>query len=351
MAAPPVPWRLGLDMLYPDSKEQPAPLHPITYAVWYDYLAGRNPDLRAEIDAARLRQVPLGDDMVRALYRRHMLEAAADATYRVSDGLRAVMDEVGHSAAQTGDRVSEFSASLQETGGRIASLGMPDSLGPEIDTLLSGTRDTGASLAALSKRLQSATAELEQLRAELDLAKQQATMDSLTGVTNRRGFDESLAAMLLDHAAEDPGPSVLLIDLDHFKRINDQFGHVFGDTVLKSVALAIRSCVKGRDLVARYGGEEFVVLLPATALPGARALAEQIRTTIAAARIRRDDGSLDRARRPGPLPLQARGPQPRHCGRVVADCQVALIAATWRWSVPQQPPSTFSAGSGSRRRR
>ncbi len=292
----------GRRMHYPDSKDrsaellrlaipmmaqQPAPLHPITYAVWYDYLAGRNGDLRAEVDSARANGVPLGDELVHTLYRRHILDAAANAAHQVSDGLRAVIDEVGQSASETGERVTEFTAALQAKSGRIASLGAPAALGAEIDALLSDSRDAGASLAALSQRLQTATAELEALRAELDLAKVQATMDSLTGAANRRGFDETIEALLREHQAGDAGPSVVLIDLDHFKQINDQYGHVFGDTVLKSVALAIRSCVKGRDLVARYGGEEFVVLLPGTALAGASALAEQIRATIAGARIRR----------------------------------------------------------------
>ena len=289
-------------MHYPDSKDrsaellrqaipmmaqQPAPLHPITYAVWYDYLAGRNADLRAEVDSARSHQVPLGDELVHTLYRRHILDAAARAAHKVSDELRTVIDDVGQSAAKTGEQVSEFGASLEEASGRIANLGMPDSLGPEIDALLSDTRDARANLATLAQRLQSATKELEKLRTELDLAKVQATMDSLTGVTNRRGFDESIEKMLREHRPGDAGPSVVLIDLDHFKQINDQYGHVFGDTVLKNIALAIRSCVKGRDLVARYGGEEFVVLLPSTALAGAAVLAEQIRATIAGARIRR----------------------------------------------------------------
>ena len=293
---------LGPHMHYPDSKDrsaellrlaipmmaqQPAPLHPITYAVWYDYLAGRNNDLRAEVDSARANGVPLSDELVHTLYRRHILDAATNAAHQVSDGLRAVIDEVGQTASATGERVTEFTAALQAKSGRIASLGGPAGLGAEIDALLSDSRDTGASLAVLSQRLVSATAELEKLRTELDLVKVQATMDSLTGVANRRGFDETIEQLLREQAPGQAGPSVVLIDLDHFKQINDQYGHVFGDTVLKSVALAIRSCVKGRDLVARYGGEEFVVLLPGTALAGAGALAEQIRTTIAGARIRR----------------------------------------------------------------
>ena len=289
-------------MHYPDSKDRsaellrqaipmmaqhPAPLHPITYAVWYDYLAGRNPGLKAEMDQVVSRHVPMSDTLVHTLYRRHILESTAQAAQKVSDGLRAVIDEVGTTATLTGERVSEFTASLQEKSGRMASLGMPANLGIELDALLTDSRDTGASLSTLMQRLQAVTAELARLRVELDQAKVEATLDSLTGVSNRRGFDEAMAALLSEHPAGESGPSVVLIDLDHFKQINDQYGHVFGDTVLKSIAMAIRSCVKGRDLVARYGGEEFVVLLPATALAGALALAEQIRTTISGARIRR----------------------------------------------------------------
>jgi len=292
-------------MHYPDSKDRsaellrlaipmmaqhPAPLHPITYAVWYDYLAGRNQNLKAEIDAAASQQVPVGDELVQTLYHRHIAEAAEQATRAVSDGLREMIDEVGSTATQTGATVSAFKATLDQGSGALPTLTSPAAIGSAIEQLLSGTRDTGASLALLLARLHEATTELEQLKRELDHAKVQATLDALTGVTNRRGFDEALATMLAGHPTGTPGPSLLLLDLDHFKRINDQYGHVFGDKVLKSVAQAIRSCVKGRDLVARYGGEEFAVLLPGTALSGAVALAEQIRTTIAGARIRRGNG-------------------------------------------------------------
>jgi len=293
-------------MHYPDSKDRsaellrqaipmmaqhPAPLHPITYAVWYEYLAGRSAGLKAEMDAVNSRHVPLGNELVHALYRRHILESAAQAAHKISEDLRAVIEEVGSTAAKTGERVSEFTASLQEKSDRIASLGTPANLGTEIDALLTDSRDTGASLTSLMQRLHSATAELAQLRRQLDEAREQAKLDALTGVANRRGFDEAMQALLHEHKSGDSCPSVMMIDLDHFKQVNDQYGHVFGDTVLKSVAQAIRSCVKGRDLVARYGGEEFAVMLPATALPGAIALAEQIRSTIAGARIRRGNTS------------------------------------------------------------
>ncbi|MCW5665005.1 MAG: GGDEF domain-containing protein [Piscinibacter sp.] len=276
-----------LRLAIPKMAEQPAPLHPITYAVWYDYLSGRNLDLKAEVDAVTARKVPLGDELVYSLYSRHIAEAAEQATRRVSEGLREMIDDVGRSTSATGEQVSGFRDSLEAQGRRLQASGHGPAIDESVAELLAGTRDTGASLAALAARLEAATAELQELRRELDLAKVQATLDALTGVTNRRGFDEAMLALLEQQPAGEAGPSVVLIDLDHFKQINDRYGHVFGDTVLKAVAQAIRSCVKGRDLVARYGGEEFVVLLPGTDVAGACALAEQVRTTISGARIRR----------------------------------------------------------------
>jgi diguanylate cyclase len=106
-------------------------------------------------------------------------------------------------------------------------------------------------------------------------------------LTNRRGFDRALE-QAIDIATEKNEPlSLLMIDIDHFKRFNDQFGHLVGDTVLRLVAGTIRRSTKGQDTAARYGGEEFAVILPNTALPGAVALAEQIRITIMGRQLRR----------------------------------------------------------------
>ncbi len=81
------------------------------------------------------------------------------------------------------------------------------------------------------------------------------------------------------------------MDIDHFKRINDTHGHIFGDRVIKAVAKIVRDNVKGRDIAARYGGEEFIVLLPDTPLRGAQRLAEGIRIAVASSRFRRIDDS------------------------------------------------------------
>ena len=84
------------------------------------------------------------------------------------------------------------------------------------------------------------------------------------------------------------GSALVLADVDHFKQINDTFGHVLGDKVLRSIAGIFRDSIKGRDIAARIGGEEFALLLPQTTLEGARTVAEQIRSTISRGRICRD---------------------------------------------------------------
>ncbi len=112
-----------------------------------------------------------------------------------------------------------------------------------------------------------------------------ATLDSLTGVYNRRTFKE-LAEPLLSRARRTRGPvSLLMLDIDHFKRVNDTHGHLAGDEVLTGFAAVVRDCLRKEDLLARYGGEEFVVLLPGTEQAAAAALAERMRERVAHAQL------------------------------------------------------------------
>jgi len=108
----------------------------------------------------------------------------------------------------------------------------------------------------------------------------QAFTDHLTGLPNRHGWDER-ARVLFDQAQRHDSPlALIMLDLDHFKRINDKFGHPEGDRVLVDVARTLEATCRRNDLPARYGGEEFVAVLPGTTLNGARFVAEQMRQAI-----------------------------------------------------------------------
>jgi diguanylate cyclase (GGDEF)-like protein len=128
--------------------------------------------------------------------------------------------------------------------------------------------------------------ELEQER-NRDLLEQLERLsreDSLTGLANRRCWDETLAREFERARRQDTQLAVLLCDLDRLKEINDRFGHATGDRVLKEVADVLRERVRAGDLVARLGGDEFAVLCPDTEIAGASALGEDLRTRLSVLR-------------------------------------------------------------------
>ena len=121
----------------------------------------------------------------------------------------------------------------------------------------------------------------EELKRQRDHLDRLSSIDGLTGVANRRRFDEALEQTWKQTVRNGNSLGLLMLDIDHFKRYNDHYGHLAGDDVLKGVAETISGALpRTTDLVARYGGEEFVCILPATDLDGARKVAERIRAAV-----------------------------------------------------------------------
>ncbi|SDE08372.1 diguanylate cyclase [Rhodospira trueperi] len=117
------------------------------------------------------------------------------------------------------------------------------------------------------------------------IIQRMASTDALTGLCNRRFFDETLVKELERAKRYDKALSMAIVDIDHFKRFNDRYGHACGDRVLETVARVLTARVRSADTVARWGGEEFCILMPETDLDGARTLMEDIRAAIAATRL------------------------------------------------------------------
>lgn len=113
----------------------------------------------------------------------------------------------------------------------------------------------------------------------------QANSDALTGLANRRFLDQTLPQTLLQQPEQLLPMALIMVDLDHFKYINDSFGHAEGDRVLQQIARLFRSKLRQPDIACRYGGEEFLLLLPQTQLTDAARVAEKIRQTVAQQRF------------------------------------------------------------------
>lgn len=168
-------------------------------------------------------------------------------------------------------RISALSSKRTRLGGRLMVL-------RDITPL----RQASAALQDANSRLRQQLIEIEVMQ---DLLKEQAIRDSLTGLYNRRFLEETLMRELGQSTRTHDPVSVVLIDLDHFKSINDTYGHGAGDLLLQTVGELLRSSCRGGDAACRFGGEEFVVLLPGTSFSVALQRADQVRQEFMALRV------------------------------------------------------------------
>jgi diguanylate cyclase len=133
----------------------------------------------------------------------------------------------------------------------------------------------------LERMLLESNAAMEEMRRDLEHVRREAMTDGLTGLANRKAFDGEFDRLFQDAARSKGSFTLLMLDIDHFKSFNDNFGHQVGDQVLRLVARTLKDSIKGKDFAARYGGEEFSIILPDTDLAGAVIVGNALRKAVA----------------------------------------------------------------------
>lgn len=144
---------------------------------------------------------------------------------------------------------------------------------PNVNSIVNDTQH-------LEKEVVRTSEEVRLLKEELERTTTIAKTDELTNIPNRRGFNEIIKTLSQNAQEQQASFAIILLDLDHFKQVNDTFGHLIGDSVLRYIAKLLHKETKGQDSIARFGGEEFVVLLPDTQYDAAIRVANNIRTKI-----------------------------------------------------------------------
>jgi diguanylate cyclase len=252
---------------------------PSNFSVWYAYHSGHNSDLTRAIDVLVSNHCPIDDRTLDELHAKFFgppvsEKALCDKTIRARDTLKTVLalvEKAKNDADGIGMAINDVSTQFLANVNSLADL--IDSLVEETSRIVGRSERLGLDLKQSSDKIDALERTLEDLRRE-------ATTDGLTGIANRRYFDMVLQTMSGDAMNSGDDLSLLLIDIDHFKKVNDTWGHATGDAVIQFVANTLAQNVKGQDCVARYGGEEFAVILPTTSIDAAMRVGENIRTAL-----------------------------------------------------------------------
>ena len=277
-----------LRLVLPLMSAHGADCSPQSYALWYAYVTGGCDELKAALDKVVAARARLSDDDTQRLFGALVLSGEGKALDLVRQALLRLVGGVSSAASDTRRSSERFITQIED----IADAAERSETTTAVSRLVGHAREMTDSLVSLNSRLADSHAQIEALRDELEHVRQESMTDPLTRLANRSAFDETLGGLAARGAGSEPF-SLLMLDVDHFKRINDDLGHLFGDRVLRLIAGVLTKNLKGKDLPARYGGEEFAVLLPDTPPQAAYRVAEQLREAVAAIIVRRGKGEAD----------------------------------------------------------
>lgn len=263
-------------------------LYPENYLVWFDYVVGVNKDLERDINLIIQKGKPFSDEINDELYQRHFgnddkrFKLVANAQKEIQKILKDILDEILYTqniSEDYRDRLEAFTAQLKEEKDL-------SEIHEIVANIMHVTVEVIQASEQLKGHLEETTSKSEKLQHELDRAHHEILIDPLTGLYNRKAFDKKIAAFQKAYHDEGKKFSLIMIDIDCFKRFNDQHGHQLGDKVLQFMGKLLAKELKGKDVVGRYGGEEFFILMEDTSLDNASIVADKIRQSLTGVQLK-----------------------------------------------------------------
>ncbi|PWE17288.1 GGDEF domain-containing protein [Marinicauda salina] len=264
------------------------------YSIWVAFVSDSIPELCESIEARINEGGEFDEAFLDDLYDRYFtFKRIQDAVIETGGAMSRELGEVVQTLADAKRDTQAYGEALAGASGKLDKTTDQASFKQMVEGLVSATARMQRRSRDLEKRLHDTSREVEQLRSNLEKVREEAMTDALTGVANRKRFDEALrkARRAADLNGEPFG--LILCDIDHFKRFNDTWGHQTGDQIIRFVAACLSRFSKDYHVVARYGGEEFGVVLPKTEIEEARQIAEKVRSTVESKRLLRKSTSED----------------------------------------------------------
>jgi diguanylate cyclase len=266
--------------------QQRVPPTPNNFHLWFKYSLGTSSDLKRAIDILignkRKFDATTNHDLFATYVGSHSTDAAVASD--VSEQLHSVMASAKQFLTTAiSDNRSQIRA-ISDVADRSEAGVDPKLL---VESLMNEVATAATRATKLEANFVEKTRELDMIRDSLNKSEERARTDILTGLPNRRALEEFFRTAQIRAMEKGEPLSIFLIDIDHFKKFNDDFGHGVGDQVLRLMAKVLRERVRETDLPARYGGEELIAVLPGAELATCHAIAERIRSSISECRITR----------------------------------------------------------------
>jgi diguanylate cyclase len=257
------------------------PADPRSFALWFKYASGDSGLLSAAINTRLARNGELSAADVEELHDAHISPGRVqDKTDRIGSRLAGELDQVRATVEIAEDTAGDFTRDLADAAQRLARTVDRSDVRAIIDALAVATRTASEKNARLQAQLQAMSEEISQLRREMVDLRTESQTDPLTGLGNRRFFLSALDRSIVESRATHEPLTLLIADVDRIKSINENYGNIVGDRVLRFIAMVIKEGITGRDIPARYGDDSFAIILPKTSLPPAVRIAEQIRHAV-----------------------------------------------------------------------
>ncbi len=270
------------------------PASPLNYQMGYEYVSGRNAGLEAALNDLLVHTPQPSAQSLFKLYQQFVVQDDS-ALESVREELQKVIGSIQQGYTKSNAGLSDYIGSLNRFAEMLTDPAQPG-MAAEVEKVMADTRSTESSQRNMESQMGEMLNEVEDLRKQLKQVREESLTDALTGIANRKAFDLALEEVF-EQSQEQGAPfSLVISDIDHFKKFNDNFGHLVGDKVLRYVATTIKSCVKGKDTAARFGGEEFVMILPQTKLEDARVVADQIRQAVSVRELKDKRANKDYGR-------------------------------------------------------
>jgi diguanylate cyclase len=253
---------------------------PQNYEIWLNYHLG-TPAVCEAVDSIVQSGAPMNDQVNKSLYDRLFAGDAAQANILItSEQIARELSGVLAILESAGEKSSAYGVVLQNAAQALEQNPNGTTLRDLLASLAATTREMAEHNRQLNAQLTETSVEITGLRESLAQARSESVTDGLTGLANRRYFDE-MYKMRLKEAGEVGTPlSLIVLDIDHFKHFNDTGGHSTGDQVIRFVGASLQDKALPDQLVARYGGEEFVVILPRKFGSAGQAFAEEVRRVV-----------------------------------------------------------------------